>query len=263
MPATESQKKVVLTIAGHDPSGAAGIQADIETFTSLGCRAVSIITALTAQNTSSFLEILPQQPEHLRRQCQLLLSDINIDACKIGLLGNLETAAVIAEILDTLIDVPVVLDPILRSGTGMDLVSMKLQEFIRRKLMQRALVLTPNSFESRQLAGTHIINDAGTALVEGGCPHVLITGGDEAAPDVTNILFQKDAEPIKYKWERLPGTYHGSGCTLSSAIAAYIANGIPPKAAIEAGQAYTWKSLHLGTQLGRGQMHPNRNFHDG
>ncbi|MBF8268765.1 MAG: Phos pyr kin protein [Gammaproteobacteria bacterium] len=253
-------KKVVLAMAGHDPSGAAGIQADIESIAAAGCHAVTIITALTAQNTASFQELVPQQSDNFRKQCLSLLSDITIDACKIGLLGNLVIATVISEILDKL-DVPVVLDPIIKAGTGKLLTTTELSTYISRELLHRVRVLTPNCAEARSLTGCKEIYQAGEKLLEWGCPHVLITGADEETIQVTNILFTAHTDPVPYQWERLPGTYHGSGCTLSSSIAAFIAQGNAIKTAIEAAQEYTWKTLKYGCRLGHGQIHPNR-FHN-
>ena len=258
---TESpHKKVVLAIAGHDPSGAAGIQADIETITATGCRCVSLITVLTAQNTSEFLDLIPQQAQHFRQQYLALLTDMDIDACKIGLLGDLSIAEIITEIIDRPIDVPVVYDPIMNAGVGKPLVTGELMAYIRRELLHRADVLTPNCREARQLTGQDDIYRAGEYLVACGCPHVLVTGADENTAQVCNILFHGQGQPIHYKWERLAGMYHGSGCTLSSAIAANLANGTDPITAIEAAQEYTWKSLQCGHRVGRSQIHPNR-FH--
>ena len=261
MQAESTQKKVVLALAGHDPSGAAGIQADIESITANGCQCVSVITALTIQNTAEFLELLPQQAIHFRRQCQVLLADIDIDACKIGLIGDLALAEIIAEEIDTMINVPVVLDPVLFAGVGQDLATSELTAYIRGELINRAEVLTPNFAEARQLTGHSDVYRAGQQLVAAGCPHVLVTGADEKTADVINIHFSESHDPVHYTWERLSGTFHGSGCTLSSAIAAYLAMGTAPATAIEAAQEYTWKSLQHGRQFGHGQIHPGR-FHD-
>ena len=258
MPAESSRKKVVLAIAGHDPSGAAGIQADIESIAANGCRTVSIITVLTVQNTSIFQEMVVQKPDDFRKQCQMLLSDIPIDACKIGLLGDLAITKVITEILDNLQEVPVVFDPIIKSGTGKVLTTPELLEYISQVLLQRTSVLTPNYMEARQLTGCNDIYQAGERLLESGCPHILITGADEKTDLVTNILFEAHADPVPYQWERMQGVFHGSGCTLSSAIAALIAKGSTIKTAIEAGQEYTWKTIKYGYPLGHGQLHPNR-----
>lgn len=253
-----TQKKVVLAIAGHDPSGAAGIQADIETITAAGCQCVSLITALTVQNTSVFLDLIPQQTEHFRQQCQTLLSDIDIDACKIGLVGDLSIAEIIVEIIDTLIDVPVVYDPVMSAGVGKPLATGALKDYIGRELLSRADVLTPNYGEARLLTGEDDICKAGQQLVAHGCPYVLVTGADEDTAQVSNILFHGRGDPLYYNWERLAGTYHGSGCTLSSAIAACLAKGMDTLTAIEAAQEFTWKSLKNGRRYGRGQIHPNR-----
>ena len=252
------RKKVVLAIAGHDPSGAAGIQADIETIAAAGCQCISLITALTIQNTSEFLDLIPQQTEQFRQQCLTLLSDIDVDACKIGLIGNLSIAEIITEILDQLNDVPVVYDPVMNAGVGKSLATEELTAYVSRELLRRADVLTPNCSEARQLTGHEDIYEAGKQLVASGCQHVLVTGADEDTAQVCNILFQGQAEPVHYDWERLAGMYHGSGCTLSSAIAAYLANGMEPITAIETAQEFTWKSLKNGRRYGLNQIHPDR-----
>lgn len=256
-----AQKKVVLTIAGHDPSGAAGIQADMESIAAAGCQCISLITALTIQNTSRFDKIIPQRPDDLMQQYKFLSSDIKIDACKIGLLGDLAIAEAVAEIAAGLGQVPVVLDPVLYAGTGTPLATNKLLELVKDELLPKIKVLTPNCLEARQLTGIDDIDAAGQKLVESGCPYVLITGADEPTGQVANILFYDAGEPVRYEWERLPGTFHGSGCTLSSAIAANLANGAEPVSAIAAAQDYTWHSLKHGRRFGHSQIHPDR-FHE-
>jgi len=246
-----------LTIAGHDPSGGAGVQADIESIIAAGCQAVSLITALTAQNTSTFQTLIPQTPDIFREQCEALLSDISIDACKIGLIGDLAIATVITEVLDQL-QVPVVLDPIMRAGTGVLLTKPELNDCMLREIFPRTTVLTPNCAEARKLTGSSDIHEAGERMLAGGCQYVLITGADEATTQVTNILFAHDARPVTFQWERLPGVYHGSGCTLSAAIAARLALDSDIPAAVAAAQEYTWNTLRNGLQLGHGQLHPNR-----
>jgi hydroxymethylpyrimidine/phosphomethylpyrimidine kinase len=259
--ADTSRKPVVLVMGGHDPTGAAGIQADIESIMVAGCQCVSLITVLTAQNTSEFKQVIPQTAENFRLQCQTLLSDIPIDVCKIGLIGDLGIAEVIVEALAKLNDVPVVVDPILQSGTGWTLAAGQLREFIQRSLLRRATVATPNSTEARLLSGCQDIYQAGEKLLAIGCPQVLITGADEATAEVSNILFMQDAEPVVYHWERLPGMYHGSGCTLAALTAAGIAKGYPVKTAIETAQEHTWKALKHGRRYGRLQLHPDRFHH--
>jgi len=261
MQTERAYKKVVLAIAGHDPTGAAGIQADIESIAAAGCQCVSIITALTIQNTAEFIELIPQQADQFRQQCQVLLSDIKIDACKIGLIGDLSIAESITDIIDSMINVPVVFDPVLNAGAGKALVTGELSGYLLRELSGRVNVLTPNFTEARQLTGHSDVYRAGEQLLAAGCPHVLVTGADEKTAEVTNILFSEGHDPVHYSWKRLSGIFHGSGCTLSSAIAANLANGIDPASAIEAAQEYTWKSLQHGQQFGHGQTHPDR-FHD-
>lgn len=258
----DHKKKVVLALSGHDPSGAAGIQADIESITATGCQCVSIITALTIQNTATFLESIPQDPDNFKKQCEVLLSDIDIDSCKIGLLGDLSIAKVISNIIDDFRNIPIVLDPIINAGVGKSLANDELIEFIKNDLLKKIFILTPNRSEARELSAIDDIYKAGEKLVGSGCPYVLITGADEDTPQVRNILFSEDNNPIAYEWERLPGTYHGSGCTLSSTIAAYLAKEMEVNEAIEEAQKYTWETLKHGIQVGQNQIHPNRFYKD-
>ena len=255
-----NQKKIVLIIGGHDPSGGAGIQADIESVTHAGCQAVSVITSLTAQNTRKVTDIIPQDPELFRSQLKLILEDMWIDACKIGMLGNPQLVDVI---YDELSDkhFPIVLDPVLHSGSGTSFVNDVLLEKIINLLVPLATILTPNSIEARTLTKEDKLVNAGKKLIHLGTSAVLITGTHEKSGDsVINTLYLNNETSFDYLWQRLPDTYHGSGCTLSSRIAALLALGDDLKSAVEKAQEYTWNTLKYGVKLGHGQLHPNRFF---
>lgn len=253
-----NRKKVVLAIAGHDPTGAAGIQADIESISAAGCQCVSVITALTIQNTTKFAATIPQDPDNLKKQCKTLLSDVYINSCKVGLLGDIGIAKAVSEVIDEFRDISIVLDPVLRAGSGEHMTNGNVIEFIRNDLLKKTTVLTPNRAEAYLLTGQDDILDAGENLIELGCNYVLITGADENTSDVINVLFSQAGEPVSYEWERLPGKFHGSGCTLSASIAARLAKDSDIVAAIEDSQEYTWETLKHGIQTGRDQKHPNR-----
>lgn len=258
MSVTDRKKKVVLVLAGHDPSGAAGIQADIESITANGARCISVITTLTSQNTAEYLHSYPQSVDAFRDQCECLLDDIAIDACKIGLISNLELAEYIAGLLDKLGPLPVVLDPVLSAGSGTALADEELCQFVGQQLIKRSTVCTPNTAEAWRLCELEDTGAAGSWLLNAGCPNVLITGADDNTVRVTNSLFRPGKQQEKFSWERLPGKFHGSGCTLSAAVAANLARGVDVYKAIETAQDYTWQALKHGLKYGSSQHHPDR-----
>ena len=259
MVASKNKKPIVLVIAGHDPSGGAGIQADIESIVNAGCHAVTVITSLTAQNTDKVANIFSQDPGFFRKQIKLIFDDFNISACKIGMISNYELVNVIHEELSD-IKIPIVLDPIVDSSTGENLTHKKTYERILTALLPLSTIITPNSLEAKRLAGTQDLKIAANKLLNHGAKSVLITGSHEKTDAVINTLYQKDSSPIIYEWERLTGSFHGSGCTLSSRIAANIALGNSLKKAVKDAQEFTWQTLKNGLELGKKQIHPNRFF---
>lgn len=253
-------RPVVFSFSGHDPSGGAGIQADIETVISHHCHSVGVITALTEQDTQNVKKLLPQKPEDILHQSETVLADLAINVFKIGLMGHADTAAAIAKILTEHPHIPVVLDPVLAAGGGTHLSNDALISTVISLLLPQTTVLTPNSQEARALTGLTDLTDCGLKLLELGCQFVLITGTHEDTTVVSNLLFHDNRLWETYHWDRLPASYHGSGCTLAASIAALIAQGLAPLPAIEEAQEYTWNSLNNGFQPGRGQHIPNRFF---
>ena len=247
----------VLVFAGHDPSGGAGIQADIESVGVAGCHALPVITALTAQNTKKFSGFVAQDNDFFRRQIELLKDDFQIDACKIGMLGNEKLIRVIETVLADL-KIPTVLDPVLVTGTGTEVAGKKMRRLILERLLPLCSIITPNRAETRALAGTQEIAGAADKLMEYGCDAVLVTDADADAGRVINRLYKKNKTVLSYTWERLPGIYHGSGCTLSSSIAAQLALGGDMESSVKTAQQYTWNTLKHGQQLGGGQLQPDR-----
>lgn len=252
-------KPVVLVLAGHDPSGGAGIQADIETLAAHGCIATSVITSLTAQNTQSFSYHLPQAAGDFVSQARLIVDDINIAACKIGAIGSQELIRAIHELIvdETF---PVILDPVLQSTTGHEFSNEEMCSLISELLLPFTTVLTPNREEALQLTGTLTPQAAAEIFFELGCKNILITDAEASEIQIINHLYQEDGQTQTFSYERLPGNFHGSGCTLTSAISANLANNIDLPTAIEQAQVFTWNSLKHGLKLGNGQMHPNRFF---
>ena len=251
-------RPVVLSFSGHDPSGGAGIQADIETLTRHRCHSVSVITALTEQNTSNIKKLLPQSPENIIRQARTLLDDLPVKVFKIGLIGHHETAEAIYSILEQFPNLPVIFDPVLAAGGGAALSDDRLLTAIIDLLLPCTTILTPNSQEARKLAGLADLQDCGLELLAKGCAYVLITGTHESTPTVSHQLFHDHSLYEVYSWPRLTGSYHGSGCTLASAIAAFMAHGVNPVQAAAKAQRYTWHSLQAGYRPGQGQYIPDR-----
>lgn len=260
MKTCSTTKSVVLALSAHDPSGAAGIQADIESIHANGAHCVSVITALTAQNTRIFSALLAQNPSDFRHQARLLLEDINVNACKIGLVGSTLLISEIATLLGSRDMMPLVLDPVLRTGSGQAVASAEIIAALRSKLLPMTTVLTPNLQEALQLTGQSTADAAAKDILSTGCHSVLITGADEQTNNVINTLYTIAEAPIRYEWERLPGTYHGSGCTLAAAIAALLARGLELNSAVSQAQQYTWHTLQHAYRLGRSQYHPDRNY---
>ncbi len=254
-----SNRPVVLSFSGHDPSGGAGIQADIETLISHQCHSISIITALTEQDSCNVKKIIPQQPQDILSQANTLFEDFNIACIKIGLLGSKEIIPVIRSILLRYPDIPVVLDPILAAGGGKPLSTPELTATIYEQLIPLCTVITPNASEARKLCQSEDLTLCGQSLLNQGAQFILITGADEKTEQIENQLFSNNQNE-SFFWERLPHSYHGSGCTLASAIAALISHGLDPFTAISEAQEYTWNSLASGYRGGKGQMNPNRLF---
>ena len=252
-------KPVVLALSGHDPSGAAGVQADIEALARAGCQCISVITSLTTQNTSEFRAMQPQTPARFREQLDLLTDDIPVDACKIGLIGSVGLVETIVDFLETKM-FPVVLDPVMTSGSGVKLAQQDLIRNMREYLFPHTAVITPNLGEALALTGCNEVTQAFHALLDLGCDTALITNADNAQDQVVNSWMSKNREVYSYTWEKLPGVYHGSGCTLSAYLAGRLARGDPVKAAVEKAQEYTWQTLRNARRTGKSQLHPERFF---
>lgn len=250
-----------MVFAGHDPTGGAGIQADMEALISMGCHAATIITTLTVQDTQHVHHVVPMPADQVIEQARAVLNDMPIAAFKIGLVGSTQNATAIHTLLRDYPDIPVVLDPIVKSGAGDALSNDAVLTAMQTMLFPLTTVLTPNSYEARALAPAADTLDAcAHALMDQGCEYVLITGTHETTPCVTNHLYGNSRLLETYEWKRLPHSYHGSGCTLASAIAGLLAQDATPQVAVRDAQQYTWDALNHGYRLGMGQHLPNRLF---
>ena len=252
---------VVLVFAGHDPSGGAGIQADIEALASQGCHAATVITALTVQDTRDVQDFRPLDAVELIAQARAVLEDMPVAAFKLGMLGSVENIEAIHTILNDYPEIPVVFDPVLASGGGTGLGGPELIEAMQVLLLPMTTVLTPNSPEARALArGADTLDACALSLLDAGTDYVLVTGTHEDSRHVDNRLYHEDRLLETFTWERLPGSYHGSGCTLASSLAGLLARGLDPFAAAHEAQDYTWNALRQGYRPGLGQQLPNRLF---
>lgn len=269
MPSADSAllPPIVLTFAASDPTGGAGIQADLLTLASMGCHPLSVITALTVQDTAGVESILAIDADWVADQARTLLEDMPVAAFKIGMLGSAEVVSVIAEIVADYPDIPLVLDPVLASGRGDQFAGEDTVDAMIELLLPQTTLLTPNSLEARRLAQDDDIEDdnpdlaeCAQRLLDTGCEYVLVTGTHEHTPQVVNILYGADGIIRSDRWDRLPGSYHGSGCTLASAIAANLANGLDIAEAVHDAQEYTWQALSAGFRPGMGQFIPDRFF---
>ncbi len=250
---------VVMTLAGHDPSGGAGIMADSEAVISQGCRPVSVITCLTVQDTVRVKQVQAVSPALIEQQAKALLADLPVAAIKVGLLADVETILAVKQLLVAVPDIPVILDPVLASGAGDEFATQAMVQAIREHLLPLTTLVTPNIPEAAVLAGKGASQDEhAQALMAYGCRYVLLTGTHSASERVENILYGQGKRIRTWNWERLPETYHGSGCTLAAACAANLAKDLPIITAVGTAQAYTWGSLQAGYPLGKGQWLPNR-----
>lgn len=257
---------LVLVFAASDPSSGAGIQADILTLSSLGCHPLTALTALTVQDTLGVESVHPVDPEVLERQARAILEDMPVSAFKIGLLGSVENVVRVAEIVSDYPDLPLVFDPVLASGRGDSLSDEETISAMRELLLPQTTVLTPNTPEARRLAeheddeGEPDLDQCARRLIDMGAQFVLVTGTHENTPQVVNALYGDQGPVRRDRWDRLPGSYHGSGCTLASAIAACLANGADIETAVRDAQEYTWHALANAYRAGMGQFIPDRLF---
>lgn len=263
---TPAAPPVVMTFAASDPTCGAGLQADLLTIAAHGCHPLTVVTALTVQDTTGVEDLLPLEAGWVADQARALLEDMPVAAFKLGMLGSVEAIAAVAEVLSDYPDTPVVFDPVLASGRGDAFADEDAVDAMIELLLPLTDILTPNSLEARRLAqelgpsaeATPDLAECARRLIAAGSAHVLVTGTHEHGPRVVNTLYGSHGPVRQDEWERLPGSYHGSGCTLASAIAAQLAWGQPLPTAVRAAQEYTWHSLAHGFRPGMGQFVPNR-----
>ena len=251
----------VLAFAASDPTSGAGIQADILAIAGMGAHPLCAVTALTVQDTHGVYRVQPVDAGLVAEQARRVLADIPVAAFKLGVLGSAANARAVAAVLAEHREVPVVLDPVLAAARGDALASADTAAALREVLLPLTTLATPNSVEARQLAAPETdLHACARAMIRGGCRYVLVTGTHEETVQVVNTLYDASGQVRADAWRRLPGSYHGSGCTLASAIAAALALGAAVPDAVRKAEEFTWQSLASGYRPGRGQHVPNRLF---
>lgn len=256
--------KTVLTIAGSDCSGGAGIQADIKTITAHKLYAMSVITALTAQNTTGVYGIMDVTPEFLKNQLDCIFNDIYPDAVKIGMVSNAELIEVIAEKLALMKVKNIVVDPVMVSTSGSRLLEEEAAQTLINKLIPLATVITPNIPEAEELSGMEItsvedMENAATIIAKDYDGAILMKGG-HSLNDANDLLYWKGEKQWFYG-ERIdnPNT-HGTGCTLSSAIASNLAIGLSLSESVQAAKDYISGALKANLNLGKGSGPLNHTY---
>lgn len=245
----------VLTIAGFDGSGGAGIQADIKTFSALGCYATSVLTALPIQNTQGVQKIYPIPLEAVSDQIAAILDDIMPDAIKIGMVHTPQLVETIATSLSHYPKVPIVFDPVMVATSGHTLIEEDTIQTIVDKLFPIADIITPNMDEASILAGMDVktLDDmqlAAEVILTLGCKHVLLKGGHQQTETITSLFFEENGKHTAFETKKFTTkNTHGSGCTLSSAIAAYLARGENFNNAVALAQQYVYEAIKNGKDV--------------
>jgi len=261
MPGFDDRTPVVLSLSSHDPTGGSGIQADIETAVSLGCHCASVITALVARDTRELKDIIAIDSTLLIEQARVILEDFQVDAIKIGLLGSLANIKAVHSVLMDYPDIPVVLDPVVQVGNVVPPNVETFYKAISSLLLPLATISTPSFVEAHELAREADTVDAcAHEILESGCQHVLISGAQRQDGKIVNSLYGDHRLIRRFEWPRLTKICHGSGATLASSVASYLAHGLSVADAVQQGQNFTWQSISAGRRFGMGKLIPNRFF---
>lgn len=258
----------VLTIAGSDSGGGAGIQADLKTFAALGCYGMTAVTALTAQNTTGVRAIHGVPPDMLRDQIDAVMEDIGAHAVKIGMLHSPELVHTVASAIDRHALTQVVLDPVMVATSGAVLIANAAIQQLVSELFHRTALVTPNLDEAALLVGQPLtceadMHQAALQLLAMGAPAVLVKGGHLTGDVVSDVLATADGRVVWMRASRVPSSNtHGTGCTLSSAIAACLALGYPLTEAVQAAHQYVRHALQAGAYVrtGRGSGPLNHTY---
>ncbi|NGM65123.1 bifunctional hydroxymethylpyrimidine kinase/phosphomethylpyrimidine kinase [Sphingobacterium sp. SGR-19] len=258
----------VLTIAGFDGSGGAGIQADIKTISALGCYATSVLTALPVQNTQGVKNIFPIPIEAVAEQLDAIMEDIVPDAIKIGMVHTPQLVDTIVTVLQKYPDIPVVFDPVMVATSGHPLIEERTIDTIIEKLLPLSTVITPNMDEAAIMAKIKVetvkeMELAGKSMKQLGSNNILLKGGHQKTEMITSLLLDEENNCHSFEFNKIEtNNTHGSGCTLSSAIASYMAQGKELFEAVTLGQQYVFNAIQSGadTQTGKGNGPLNHFF---
>lgn len=249
----------VMTIAGFDGSGGAGIQADIKTASALGCYSTSVLTALPVQNTQGVRSIYPIPTTIVKEQIETVLDDIFPQAIKIGMVHTMELVNTIVDTLKKYPETPIVFDPVMVASSGDKLIEEATIDAITKQLFPISMLITPNMDEAAILAKTEVktLKDmyaAGEKILQLGCRHLLLKGGHLKTSTITSLYFDDKGHVNAFEFEKFTTTNtHGSGCTLSSAIASYLAQGKDLYEAVQLGQAYVHHAICEGKNVKTGE----------
>jgi hydroxymethylpyrimidine/phosphomethylpyrimidine kinase len=247
----------VLIVAGSDSGGGAGIQADLKTVSALGGYGMTAITALTAQNTLGVFGIHPVPPDFVAQQMRVVLDDIGADAIKIGMLGSAEVAEAVADVLDAIDPIPLVLDPVMVSTSGSALLNAPGVTALRERLIPGAFLLTPNLREAEALTGLEIhglaaMEQAAARLLDLGARNVLLKGGHLSGDELVDLLVGEPGR-AEFRHPRIDTRHtHGTGCTLASAVATGLARGASLVQAVTDAHDYVQKAIDNAPGLGQG-----------
>lgn len=250
----------VLSIAGSDCSGGAGLQADVKTISALGCYAAAAVTAVTAQNTCGVRSVLPVPPEMVRAQLEAAGEDMEIDAVKIGMLADGGVVETVADFIGRL-SVPVVLDPVLLSSSGFPLLDPAALDLLCTRLLPHVAIITPNLPEAAVLSGVQAESceamvEAGRRIVSMGCGAALVKGGHLKGKEMTDVLVGSEGAVSVFRAEKVETkNTHGTGCALSSAIASYLACGFDLRQAVGKAKTYVRAALTAGKDVTTGKGH--------
>jgi hydroxymethylpyrimidine/phosphomethylpyrimidine kinase len=250
---------LVLTFSASDPTAGAGLQADALTIAALGAHPLTVLTGLTAQNTVGVKRFEPCSADWIEDQLQALVDDgIAPSAIKTGVLGSAAAVSAVLKVKSLWPDVPLVVDPVRASGRGDSFGGQALFDSFRNELFPVVDLLTPNWPEAKAFTGASTVDEAGARLLQMGCKAVLLKGEHLDSGDVVNRLYAVGKKVVEFPCERLPGQYHGSGCTLASACAVGLGQGLSVHEAVELALEYTWQALNYGFVVGKGQLIPDR-----
>lgn len=254
-----ANRPIVLCLSGHDPIGGAGLQADIEALLAQNCHAAPAITALTIQDTTNVSDFRVLDHDWIIAQARCIQNDVQISAIKLGMLGSSDMVLTACEVISMTPDIPVVCDPVLRAEGGGSLGEGDVGYTLKNELLPLAHIVTPNLPEAQLLAGLpNASADECAEVLLQHCKNLLITGGHGPENELHNRLYLEDGSRHTIIQQRLPGKYHGSGCTLASALAGRLALGEALASAVNSALDYTWRSLRDAEAPGKGQFIPRR-----